>query len=123
MSLNEYEDFVYGACLPAEGDAAEFWRAFSARQQRVIDWLKGKKEVHIKGPETDLRFDVTGRTFINCDGKFNMPDGEVFTGPVSSLGRTARLAFHIPMGSAWRGQSPAGRSHHRTNIPRPVPPN
>jgi aminopeptidase len=82
MSLSEYEDFVYSACLPVEGDAAEFWRAFSASQQRVIDWLKDKKEVHIKGPETDLRFDVTGRTFINCDGKFNMPDGEVFTGPV-----------------------------------------
>jgi len=25
---------------------------------------------------------VAGRTFINCDGHENMPDGEVFTGPV-----------------------------------------
>ena len=25
---------------------------------------------------------IAGRTFVNCDGKYNMPDGEVFTGPV-----------------------------------------
>jgi aminopeptidase len=25
---------------------------------------------------------IEGRKFINCDGKNNMPDGEVFTGPV-----------------------------------------
>jgi aminopeptidase len=25
---------------------------------------------------------MAGRTFVNCDGHFNMPDGEIFTGPV-----------------------------------------
>ena len=82
MSLSEYEDFVYGACMPDTDDPIGYWKRFSAKQQKIIDWLEGKKRVCIKGPETDLRFSIEGRTFINCDGKNNMPDGEVFTGPV-----------------------------------------
>ncbi|MBI2831031.1 MAG: aminopeptidase [Chloroflexi bacterium] len=82
MGLGEYEDFVYGACLPDMSDPVGYWQRFSARQQRIVDWLKGKEKVHVKGPETDLRLSVAGRPFINCDGRYNMPDGEVFTGPV-----------------------------------------
>jgi len=82
MSLSEYEDFVYNACLPDMNDPIGYWQRFSASQQKIVDWLKGKEEVHIKGPETDLRLSIAERTFINCDGKANMPDGEIFTGPV-----------------------------------------
>ncbi|MDM8001129.1 MAG: aminopeptidase [Dehalococcoidia bacterium] len=82
MSLSDYEDFVYGACLPDMSDPVGYWRRFSERQQKVVEWLKGKKWLHVVGPETDLHVGVTGRKFINCDGHENMPDGEVFTGPV-----------------------------------------
>jgi aminopeptidase len=82
VSLSEYEDFVYGACLPDLDDPVGYWKRFSAWQQKIVDWLEGKERVHVVGPETDLRLNVAGRTFINCDGKYNMPDGEVFTGPV-----------------------------------------
>ena len=82
MGLSEYEDFVYRTCIPDLNDAVGYWRRFSERQQKVVDWLKGRKEIHIKAPDTDLRLSVAGRTFINCDGHHNMPDGEVFTGPV-----------------------------------------
>lgn len=82
MSLPDYEDFVYRACMPDAADPLGYWRKFSARQQKIVDWLKGKQQVHVIGPETDLTLSIAGRTFINCDGKENMPDGEVFTGPV-----------------------------------------
>jgi aminopeptidase len=82
MSLSDYEDIVYGACMPDMDDPAGHWRRFSAWQQKIVDWLKRKSEVHVIGPETDLRLSVAGRTFINSDGKHNMPSGEVFTGPV-----------------------------------------
>ncbi|MBI4289757.1 MAG: aminopeptidase [Chloroflexi bacterium] len=82
MGLGEYEDFVYGSCLPDMNDPVGYWQRFSARQQKVVDWLKGKRQVHLKGRETDLRLSIAGRTFVNCDGRYNMPDGEVFTGPV-----------------------------------------
>jgi len=94
MSLSEYEDFVYGACIPDMDDPIGYWQRFSARQQKTVDWLKGKKRVHVTGPETDLIFSIEGRKFINCDGKNNMPDGEVFTGPVEDSMK-ATFTSHI----------------------------
>ncbi|MFQ6102187.1 MAG: aminopeptidase [Anaerolineae bacterium] len=82
MNLSEYEDFVYGACLPDMDDPVGYWYRFSAWQRKIVDWLKGKERVRVIGPETDLRLSIAGRTFINSDGKHNMPSGEVFTGPV-----------------------------------------
>ena len=82
MSLTDYEDFVYGACLPDLKDPIGYWRNFSASQDKIVNWLKGKQTIRVVGKETDLRLSINGRNFENCDGKMNMPDGEVFTGPV-----------------------------------------
>jgi len=82
MSLNDYEDFLYQACMPDLDDPIGYWQKVSAEQEKIVQWLKGKSSVHITGSETDLRLSVAGRTFVNCAGKFNVPDGEVFTGPV-----------------------------------------
>jgi aminopeptidase len=47
-----------------------------------VDHLKGKKDVVVKGPNVDLKLSIDGRSFVNSDGKRNMPSGEVFTSPV-----------------------------------------
>ena len=55
----------------------------SRQQQRVVDYLNNRQEVRFTTPQgTDLKVVVAGRTWINCDGHENFPDGEVFTGPV-----------------------------------------
>ena len=82
MSLSEYEAFVYGACLPDMDDPVGHWQRFSAWQQKIVDWFEGKERVRVVAPDTDLRLSIAGRPFINSDGRENMPDGEVFTGPV-----------------------------------------
>jgi aminopeptidase len=82
MGLLEYENFVYESCLPDMKDPVGYWRRFSEWQEQIVQWLKGKKHIRVLGKETDLFLCIEGRSFINCDGKFNMPDGEVFTGPV-----------------------------------------
>ncbi len=82
MSLEEYEDFVYGACFCDKEDPAAEWRKLSEMQQKKVDWLVGKKEVVCKGSNIDLTLSIEERTFINSDGKRNMPSGEIFTGPV-----------------------------------------
>ena len=84
MSLREYEDFVYGAGLINEDDPVAAWKAQGERQQRIADWLGGKSEVHITGPDTDLKVGIEGRTWLNDDGHLNFPGGEVFTGPVET---------------------------------------
>ena len=82
MSLGEYEDFVYGACFADRPDPVAAWQEMSSWQQKLVDWLCGKKEVVVKGPNVDLTLSIDGRTFINSDGHRNMPSGEIFTGPV-----------------------------------------
>lgn len=82
MSLREYEDFVYAATYADQDDPVACWREVSATQQRMVDWLKGKERVQVKGPNIDMTLSIAGRTWINSDGKRNMPSGEIFTGPV-----------------------------------------
>ena len=84
MSLSDYEDFVYDACLPNADDPVSYWRNVEARQDKAIAWLKGKRQVRITAPGTDLTLSIEGRPFINCACKVNVPDGEVFTSPVEN---------------------------------------
>ena len=82
MSLREYEDFVYAATFADQPDPIKCWRDIHDSQQRLVDWLKGKRQVTVRGPHIDMALSIAGRTFINSDGKRNMPSGEIFTGPV-----------------------------------------
>jgi aminopeptidase len=63
-------------------DPIAAWRELSARQARMVEWLRERSEIHITAPGTDLRLSVAGRSWVNSDGKRNFPSGEVFTGPV-----------------------------------------
>ena len=84
MSLREYEDFVYGACHVADGDEdpVAFWKQTEAEQQRLVDYLKGKDRVQVRSANCDLTLSIQGRTFLNAAGHHNLPDGEIYTGPV-----------------------------------------
>jgi len=82
MSLEEYEDFVYSSMLADTEDPVSLWEEIGRKQKGLVDWLGGRKTVQAKGKHVDLSFSIEGRTFISCDGHLNMPDGEIFTGPV-----------------------------------------
>ena len=82
MSLKEYEDFVFGAVHANEDDPVAFWRGVEAKQQSAVDFMKGKSQVILRGPNVDLTLSVKDRIFMNSFGTYNMPDGEVYTGPV-----------------------------------------
>ncbi len=82
MSLSQYTDFVFKALHLDQEDSVSVWKEKSTRQQRLVDWLKGKDKLTIKGENIDLSLSIAGRTFINDDGHYNMPGGEIFTGPV-----------------------------------------
>ncbi|MBN1178679.1 MAG: aminopeptidase [Anaerolineae bacterium] len=82
MSLRDYEHFVYSACFCDQEDPVARWNEVHAMQQRMVDWLVGKKAVRVCGPNADLTLSIEGRTFLNSDGHHNMPSGEIYTGPV-----------------------------------------
>lgn len=82
MSRDEFAEFTFAACYVDHEDPIAIWQGIRERQQRLVDWLAGKKRVVVEGPHVDLTLSIEGRTFVNSDGKRNMPSGEIFTGPV-----------------------------------------
>jgi aminopeptidase len=84
MSLKDFEDFVFKATFADQPDPIKAWTDVHNEQQRLIDWLKGKKDVVVRGPNADLSLSIEDRIFINSDGHHNMPSGEIFTGPVEN---------------------------------------
>jgi aminopeptidase len=105
MSLDEYEDFFFRACLVDADDPAAEWQKVAERHARLLEWMDDHRELHIEGHGTDLRLDVEGRKWIPCDGTTNFPDGEIFTGP-NEAGTEGYITFTYP--ASYRGRSVEG---------------
>ncbi len=75
MSLEEYEDYLFSACCID-------WNAESKKQEKLKKLVDRTDRVRIIASDTDLTFSLKGMPGIKCDGRYNIPDGEVFTAPV-----------------------------------------
>jgi aminopeptidase len=95
MSLAQYEDFYYDACLATDTHPVTAWERQSDEVKRLTEWIQGKEEVRISAPGTDIKLGVADRTWIPCVGEHNMPDGEFFTGPVEDA-VDGEVAFSFP---------------------------
>lgn len=105
MSLHDFEEFVFDVCFLNDTDPIVKWQEVSAQQQRLVDWLIGRKQVHILGNGTDLKLSIENRLFINSDGKRNFPSGEFFTGPVENSAEGV-IQFDVP--ASYEGHSIEG---------------
>ncbi|MFB3907477.1 MAG: aminopeptidase [Candidatus Eisenbacteria bacterium] len=86
--LHVFEDFYFDVCT-----------LDYAKMSKAMDPLKALMDatdrVEIKGPKTDLKFSIRGLSSIKCDGKLNIPDGELYTAPVrDSIDGT--ICFNTP---------------------------
>jgi aminopeptidase len=75
MSTEGFENFYFDVCtLDYE------------KMSKAMDPLKKLMEktdrVKIVGPGTELSFSIKNIGAVKCDGKLNIPDGEVYTAPV-----------------------------------------
>ena len=94
MSQKDFEDFVYHACHADQADPVALWKKTEAEQARIIDRLEGHHLVSLQGPNVDLSLSIKGRKFLNGAGLNNMPDGEIYTGPVEdSLNGWVRFSY------------------------------
>lgn len=95
MSLFEYQDFVAKSCFLDKPNPIKEWRNLSKTQEKTVQYLNKAEKIHFVGEDTDLRLSVKERIWINCDGHINMPDGEVFTGPVENSAQ-GQIRFTYP---------------------------
>jgi aminopeptidase len=75
MSLEEYEHFVYEACI-------QDWKRLGKKMDKVVDKFKHGKRVHLIGENVDLKFQIHGKNAVADKGEENMPGGEIFMAPV-----------------------------------------
>ncbi len=95
MGLVAYTNFMYDAAGLNHADPVAHWTAFRDRQDRLIRWLAGKRRVEVRGPGVELSLSMAGRTWVNCYGVRNFPDGEIFTCPVEDS-VNGWVAFNLP---------------------------
>lgn len=94
MDRKSFERFVYQACHADKDRPVERWNEVKDRQERARQLIQGKDKVQLRGPNIDLSLSVQGREFINSFGVHNMPDGEIFTGPVEeSINGWVRFSY------------------------------
>ena len=105
MSIVEYEEFVFHATMVDREDPVKAWVEQANWQQKIADFLNRVSELHYKGPGIDFHIQVHGRKWVNDDGKYNMPGGEVFTGPVEDTAE-GYIEFDYP--AIWRGREVDG---------------
>lgn len=74
-SLEAFEDHYFNVC---NLDYAKM----SAAMDPLVSRMQRTDKVHILGKGTDLTFSIKGMPAIKCDGRLNIPDGEVYTAPV-----------------------------------------
>ena len=74
-SQEAFEDFYFDVC---NIDYAKMSKAMDP----LCELMGQTDKVRIVGPGTDLSFSIKGIPNKKCDGKLNIPDGEVFTAPV-----------------------------------------
>lgn len=75
MSTEAFEDFYFDVCNLDYG-------RMSRAMDPLVELMEKTDRVHIRGPGTDLSFSIRGLPAIKCDGRMNIPDGEIFTAPV-----------------------------------------
>ena len=95
MNGEAYARFLNRALFLDRPDPAGAWRELNDRQAALVERLGAAREIRIEAEGTDLRLRVDGRTWVNSNGKHNMPSGEVFTGPLEDSA-TGTIRFTIP---------------------------
>jgi aminopeptidase len=101
MGTDEFAGFFLRACKLDQADPVAAWGEVAAEQARLIEWLRGKSQIRVTGPDTDLTLSFAGRTWINSDGHRNFPSGEIFTGPIEDSA-SGQIRFSYPVVTAGR---------------------
>ncbi len=87
-SCEAFEGFYFNVC---NLDYSKMGEAMKP----LVEYMERTDKVRIVGPGTDLRFSIKDIPAVPCDGKRNIPDGEVYTAPVrTSINGT--LSYNTP---------------------------
>jgi aminopeptidase len=102
MSTEAFEDFYFRVCTMD-------YSRMAVAMRPLVDLMQRTDRVRLVAPGTDLGFSIRDIPAIPCDGKMNIPDGEVFTAPVRDSVEGV-IAFNAP--TIYQGVSHEGVTLH-----------
>lgn len=88
MSTEAFEDFYFDVCNLD-------YSKMSKAMEPLKEYMEKTDIVRIKGPGTDLEFSIKGMPAIKCDGKRNIPDGELYTAPIRDS-VNGKISYNTP---------------------------
>jgi len=94
MSKDEWDDFVFSACLVD-------WKKLTKKFRKVAKRFHHGEEVHLIGENVDLKFSIKNKNALIDDGKENLPGGEIYMAPVK---RTLNGFIKFDFPSLYNGQ-------------------
>jgi aminopeptidase len=96
MSREAFAALYYDVCMLD-------WERFSRAMDPLKSLMERTDKVRLTAKDTDVTFSIRGVGVVKCDGRMNLPDGEVFTAPVrdSVEGVITYNAGSIYAGTSW----------------------
>lgn len=88
MPTDEFEEYYFRVCNLD-------YKKMSRAMDSLVRYMENTDRVRITGQGTDLAFSIKGMPAIKCDGKMNIPDGEVYTAPVRNS-VNGYIAYNTP---------------------------
>ncbi len=82
MDLYSYIDFVSKAIFLDKENPIQEWKNMEISLEKYVNYINKFDKIQVLGEETDLEFSVKGREWLSSCGHYNLPDGEIYTGPV-----------------------------------------
>ena len=75
IGTNEFAKFYFDTCTLN-------YQKLGENMTSLVQLMKKTDKVRLINPDTDISFSIKNIPVIKCDGKRNIPDGEVYTAPV-----------------------------------------
>lgn len=88
MSTEGFEQFYFSVCTANYTKMEQASQALKRRMEQT-------DRVRIIGPDTDLSFSIKDMPVVSCFGRFNIPDGEIYTAPVIDSVQGV-VTFNVP---------------------------
>ena len=88
MSTEAFEAFYFDVCGL---DYAKMGRAMDA----LVDYMNKTDKVRILAQDTDITFSIRDFPAVKCYGRRNIPDGEVYAGPVPGTAN-GYITYNVP---------------------------
>ncbi|MHA2394086.1 MAG: aminopeptidase [Promethearchaeota archaeon] len=82
MDLFSFSKFMEKALFLDQDDPIKKWSEMEKRQENIVEFLNKVEIIKVIGEGTDLEFFVKDRIWKSSCGHINLPDGEIYTGPV-----------------------------------------